>query len=236
MSNKNIITSWCYHLSQISQTEIHIASNVSVTLFDTGITNKRIFIWEGVKVQIFWVLEKEDDYKIEIIQNSPGSKLEIRYLLLATSGIKTKAKIHAKLQNSDTQADVKITSFAWNEWEIDIDGIIDLQSGYSDMSGHLLEENIFLGTKWKIRGVPTLLVWSDSVKASHACKIHKISDETLFYIRSRGLEKNDAVYLLLSAKIHDLFSSLHSKEHYDTLLEDVMTKLENILVAWTSWV
>ncbi|MBT3727553.1 hypothetical protein HOG21_08115 [bacterium] len=33
--------------------------------------------------------------------------------------------------------------------------------------------------------MPTLLVRSDDVKASHSCKMERISDEKLFYLRSR---------------------------------------------------
>lgn len=73
------------------------------------------------------------------------------------------------------------------------------------MEGYLTEENIFVGKSGKVRGLPTLLVHSDDVKAAHACNMEKISDEKLFYLRSRGLPREDATVLMLESYIAKVF-------------------------------
>jgi len=72
----------------------------------------------------------------------------------------------------------------------------------------LVEENIFLGATGKVRGLPTLLVHSNDVKASHACNMERISDEKLFYLRSRGLPREDATVLMLESYIARIFWKL----------------------------
>lgn len=56
-----------------------------------------------------------------------------------------------------------------------------------------------------MRGLPTLLVHSNDVKASHACNMERISDDKLFYLRSRGLPREDATVLMLESYIAKIF-------------------------------
>jgi len=65
-----------------------------------------------------------------------------------------------------------------------------------------------LWESWKIKWIPTLLVRSDDVEASHACKIEKISNDKLFYLKSRWVEEKSALMLLLEANIKSIFSCL----------------------------
>ncbi|MGB2111461.1 MAG: SufD family Fe-S cluster assembly protein [Patescibacteria group bacterium] len=56
-----------------------------------------------------------------------------------------------------------------------------------------------------MRGFPTLLVRSNDVQAGHGCNIEKISDEKLFYLRSRGVDKQNALTMMVIAYIETIF-------------------------------
>ncbi|MDR1945111.1 MAG: SufD family Fe-S cluster assembly protein [Candidatus Peribacteria bacterium] len=53
---------------------------------------------------------------------------------------------------------------------------------------------------------PKLLVESNDVKASHSCKVERINNNKIFYLKSRGINENEAIKLLLEANIKSLFS------------------------------
>ena len=78
-----------------------------------------------------------------------------------------------------------------------------------------------------VKWIPTLLVRSDDVKASHACKMERISDEKLFYLRSRWLGKDNALNMIIEAKIENLFSCLrmYDKDVYEETLENILNKI-----------
>ena len=57
------------------------------------------------------------------------------------------------------------------------------------------EENIFLGENGVIKWIPSLLVATKDVKASHALKIEKISDDDLGIEYEEGLKKENVDYL-----------------------------------------
>jgi Fe-S cluster assembly scaffold protein SufB len=57
--------------------------------------------------------------------------------------------------------------------------------------------------------------------------MERISDEALFYLRSRGLEKENALNMILEAKLTDLFTCLvmYDKEFYNELKQNILTKI-----------
>ena len=57
--------------------------------------------------------------------------------------------------------------------------------------------------------------------------MERISDEQLFYLRSRGLAKKDALYMMLEAKIHALFSclSMYDGELFEQEKKNILAKI-----------
>ncbi len=86
------------------------------------------------------------------------------------------------------------------------------------------ERHIFLGLGGKIRGIPALVVHSDDIEASHALAIDRISDEELFYLRSRGFNRDDATGLLLDGAVSAIFSGLSELDEkmYNNCKEKVL--------------
>jgi Fe-S cluster assembly protein SufD len=74
-----------------------------------------------------------------------------------------------------------------------------------------------------VRGLPTLLVHSNDVKASHACNMEQISDDKLFYLRSRGLPREDATVLMLESYIAKIFGDL--EENHTEIYTDVKNRI-----------
>lgn len=217
---------WFYKLSDFSNfSEFEVWENLEVTIFDEWKFDKKIFIWKKTKVKICWFLEKENDYKVEIIQNWDFSEVEINYLNLSKNSEKIKAKIHSKIESNNSVSNVFISSICSENWEVDLDWVIELAPNFRKMAGHLVEENIFLWEKWKIRWIPTLLVKSNEVEASHACKIEKISEEDLFYLKSRWLDKSFASYILIESKVKWVFKNLENQDFYEEFVEDILKKI-----------
>ncbi|ATU05720.1 hypothetical protein BKN14_04785 [Candidatus Gracilibacteria bacterium HOT-871] len=226
MSIKKISESGFYNLNDLGEfSKLEIEKDIKVVLFDEGNFNKEIIVGENSKVKLCGFLQDENDYKMFMRQTGEGSKVKIKYLLLSKNNKKTKATIHSKIESNFSKTDVFVSSLSAENGEIDLDGIIELAPNFRQMAGHLIEENVFLGEKAKIRGIPTLLVKSNEVEASHACKIEKISEDDLFYLRSRGIDKKSAVGILIEAKLKNIFKYIEKEDFYENFLEKIWKEI-----------
>ncbi len=97
---------------------------------------------------------------------------------------------------------------------------MQIDAGIAKVKGHILEENIFLGSKGNIRGIPSLLVHSDDVEAGHAARIERVSDEKLYYLRSRGVPKDDATVMMIKSSVAGLLQGLDDK-YQDEVMKKV---------------
>jgi Fe-S cluster assembly scaffold protein SufB len=66
------------------------------------------------------------------------------------------------------------------------------------------------------------------MEAGHACRVEKISDDKLFYLRSRGLGRENALAIMIEAKIRNIFSQLEKidEEFYTELLDEILETIK----------
>jgi Fe-S cluster assembly protein SufD len=68
--------------------------------------------------------------------------------------------------------------------------------------------NILLSEKATINTKPQLEIWADDVKCSHGCTTGQLDEEAMFYLRSRGIEKNTARAMMLYAFVAEVLENI----------------------------
>ena len=66
----------------------------------------------------------------------------------------------------------------------------------------LLSDNAVVNTK------PQLEIWADDVKCSHGCTTGQLDEEAIFYLRSRGIEKEKAKSMILLASVAEVIEKV----------------------------
>ncbi len=217
----NITKNWFY--KNIQADEIFIWDNLVVAIFDSSNMLKNINIWENSKVEYFSFFSNPFDYEKDVIINWKNSTCIINSLIYSKDN-KLDVKIYGESNSNETKIKAHIISFVWENWNIKIDWTIKINQGLSKVTWNLKEENIYLWNTWSVTWLPILLVESNDVEASHSCNIEKISDEKLFYLRSRWIWKENALRIMIEAKVKDLYRCLFA---YDCNFEEEI--LESIL-------
>jgi Fe-S cluster assembly protein SufD len=72
--------------------------------------------------------------------------------------------------------------------------------------------NILLSEKAAINTKPQLEIWADDVKCSHGCTTGQLDEEALFYLRSRGIEKNTARAMMLYAFAAEVIENIPNEK------------------------
>ena len=69
-------------------------------------------------------------------------------------------------------------------------------------------KNILLTDDATINSKPELEIYADDVKCSHGSTTGQLDDEAVFYLRSRGITKENAINLLLYAFASDVLENI----------------------------
>ncbi len=210
-------------IDETSPLQLSFDQGGEVVVYDQTKTNsaltRKIVVSHHTKLTWYGVVSGNSDYSLHFVTES-GESI-VRMLLLATQNEKLKTNIYSTLASSHTVTNIHILSLVGESGIIELNGTVQIDSNIQKVKGHILEENIFLGSKGNIRGIPSLLVHSDDVEAGHAARIERVSDEKLYYLRSRGIPKDDATVMMIESSVANLFDGLEVKYH-DEIREEVM--------------
>ena len=161
----------------------------------------------------------EENGKIEWIMGSFGSKISMLYpMSILGDNAKcemTQLSFAGKGQNLDTGLKVvcngKNTSTVVNSKSISKDGGICtfrsnvLVNKNAANSKLLLScESLMLDSLSRSDTIPSCTILNDDVTFSHEAKIGKISDDTIFYLMSRGLSEEEAKSLIVRGFAEDV--------------------------------
>jgi Fe-S cluster assembly protein SufD len=90
-------------------------------------------------------------------------------------------------------------------------------NAYQSNKNVLLSEGASVNTK------PQLEIFADDVKCSHGCTIGRLDEESLFYLRSRGISESTARSLLLHGFAVDILDQIKIapiREYVDKLISE----------------
>ena len=85
--------------------------------------------------------------------------------------------------------------------------------------------NLLISNDATINTKPQLEIWADDVKCSHGATIGRLSEDEIFYLRSRGIDKEKATSMLTYAFAAEVLTYITIPELRDFLEEGVAQKL-----------
>lgn len=218
------LISWIYKINELKSHEIIVWENEKVIIFGYWNLNKdfNIELLNNSILEFFGIYENSWYHKINFSQIWNDSKLRVSLLNLSKKN-DIKLNISSVISADKCKSSTNILSIC-DSWKIEINSWVIIKSETNWWNWELNQENIFVWDKWIINWIPGLDIRTSKAKASHSLKIEKINPEELFYLESRGIDKQNATHIMLASKINNLFSWI--PEEYNYFFED---KLDNFL-------
>lgn len=87
-------------------------------------------------------------------------------------------------------------------------GLIKVMKGASKTEAYQSNRNIIVNDGARVYSKPTLEIYDDDVKCSHGSATGQLDPKQIFYMRTRGLSKDEAVFLLKQAFMADVIESI----------------------------
>ncbi|MDP5038842.1 MAG: SufD family Fe-S cluster assembly protein [Candidatus Gracilibacteria bacterium] len=221
INNNYISKSGLYIVDDNSPSVIDITNKSYVTFIMINTTKPFTFnLEEGTILDFYGFFNENCSNKILFNQLQPNSKLEVKTMYLTTKN-DLSSNIKSYISTTNAKSNLEIVNIIKNN-KLNIDSAIEIEENSKKIESYLNQTNIFIGDKGSVRGLPKLFVKTDDIKAGHSCKIHRINEDNLYYLNSRGLNKNDAVNILIESNFNNLFKCLNMLD------KNVLKKLEEI--------
>ena len=90
-------------------------------------------------------------------------------------------------------------------------------------NGYQLSKAILLNEESEFNSKPELEIYADDVKCSHGSTSGSLDEDAIFYLMSRGLNKNEAKKLLIKGFLTDAIETITNNE----IKKYFLNKLEN---------
>lgn len=107
------------------------------------------------------------------------------------------------------------------------EGLIEIIEKATNSHTYLQTHNLLLSRDAKVDAIPSLIVKVDDVSASHGGTVGEVDEDQVFYMRTRGIDRETAIRILVEGFFEPVIQ-LFEDEHLETLVRERITaKLEN---------
>lgn len=107
-------------------------------------------------------------------------------------------------------------------------GKIFVEKDAQKTNAYQSNKNILLSNDAVVNAKPQLEIFADDVKCTHGATTGQMDDESLFYLRSRGINENDAKAMLNLAFANDILNNISVEDLRSHISGLVETKLKAV--------
>jgi Fe-S cluster assembly protein SufD len=105
------------------------------------------------------------------------------------------------------------------------EGLIQIVPGAQETHTYLQTHQMLLSPKAKGDAIPSLIVQTDNVSASHGGTVGELDEEQIFYMMTRGLSRTEAVRILVEGYFEEVVQRLEDPGLEDLVRRRVAEKL-----------
>ncbi|MFY0543958.1 Fe-S cluster assembly protein SufD [Brevibacillus sp. H7] len=106
-----------------------------------------------------------------------------------------------------------------------LNGITKIEKGAEKANGEQAENILMLSEKARGDANPILLIDEDDVKAGHAASVGRVSEESLYYLMSRGITRQEAERLIILGFLDPVVAEIPIEEVKNRLRQALERKL-----------
>ena len=136
-------------------------------------------------------------YDLQVVLDAPGSLCDLHGLYM-TSGTQ-----HVDNYINIDHAKPHTTSRLYYKGVLDgkskavFGGTVLVRKDAQKAAAHQADKNLLLSAQAEVDSKPSLLIYADDVQCGHGATAGNIDEDTVFYMRSRGLDEHTASRLLI---------------------------------------
>lgn len=131
-----------------------------------------------------------------------------------------------QLRGEKSKIDIEVQGALKDVSQKHFKGTIDFKKGCKKAKGNENEACMLLSDTAKSITLPMLLCAEEDVEGNHSSSAGKIGEKELFYLMSRGLEKKEAMKLMVRARFHKILEKIENEELREAILKEIDERLD----------
>lgn len=125
----------------------------------------------------------------------------------------------------DTSSDLLYKAGLMDRSRIVWKGMIRVEKGAQKTDAYQKNDNLVLSDEARSDSIPGLEIEADDVRCTHGATAGRVDDEMIFYARSRGIAKNEAIRLIVEGFFANVYDRISLEPVQETLRGAVAAKL-----------
>jgi len=179
--------------------------------------------------QMEWILGEMNDGNTvannTTILKGSGSRADTKTVSIGTGT--QRQNLTSQVQHIGTHSESNMVSKAVMTGEAVsiLNGITKIEKGAEKSNGEQAENILMLSEKARGDANPILLIDEDDVKAGHAASVGRVSEESLYYLMSRGITRQEAERLIILGFLDPVAAEIPIEEVKNKLRQALERKL-----------
>jgi Fe-S cluster assembly protein SufD len=162
---------------------------------------------------------------LELAVTEPGGDMAFRGIFFAEGAEHLDVFAADLHETGPSGGDVHWRGAATGESRASFEGLIQIDPGAQQTHTYLQIHSMMLSPKARIDAIPSVLVSSDDVSASHGGTVGELDEAVIFYMQTRGLDRAAAVRVIVEGFFEPLISELKDEPLEELVREKVTRKL-----------
>lgn len=196
---------WIESNQAISKLNINVqkGAHLRYMSFHSGDSKKKITLFQGAALDYFHTIIGNANEETEVILDGDESRIYGQTLFFGDEESVQKMRVDHVHNGKNTRSQMISRGAVQDKASSHFHGNIKMLPGCNGADGNLEEHNLLLSNGSKIEAIPGLEIRNNEVQAAHSTSLEKMDEEKLFYLKSRGLSKQEAMELLVKGFFWD---------------------------------
>ena len=165
-------------------------------------------------------------HELNIALQGEGASAIAGGVLLADGRRHLDTRLGIRHQARNTRCELPWRGLADERGRAVFHGGILIQAGADGSDAALSNKNLLLSDSAEIDTQPVLVIHADEVKAAHGATVGRLDEDALFYLRSRGIGREQARAMLVRAFLREPLSVLDDAALAEALAARIGTRLD----------
>ncbi|AEW44543.1 FeS assembly protein SufD [Serratia symbiotica str. 'Cinara cedri'] len=157
--------------------------------------------------------------------NSTGANLKINSLVLPIGKEVCDIRTYIEHNQGYCNSDQLHKTIVSDQAKAVFHGIINVAKKSIKTNGNMTNRNLLLGKDAEVNTKPELEIYADDVKCSHGATVGSIDVAQLFYMQSRGINKQDAQQMIIVAFSAELTANILNKTLRESVINCITQRL-----------